>query len=160
MTEIDFYLLQNPSQNARQDFALKLVHKIHQLKHKIIILAKNEENAHAFSSALWNFQHASFLANEIHVPITGEASEGQQPDPQLERRSSIQICHQNETQLAPNGHHEVLINLSTERPQFFSRFNRVVEIVSEEPEIKEIMRQNYSFYKERGYALKMHKLTK
>jgi DNA polymerase-3 subunit chi len=46
-----------------------------------------------------------------------------------------------------------LINLDDEWPPFFSRFERLVEIVGTEEDNKVKARARYKFYKDRGYPL-------
>ncbi|MEQ1592493.1 MAG: DNA polymerase III subunit chi [Thiobacillaceae bacterium] len=48
---------------------------------------------------------------------------------------------------------DVMINLHHERPPAFSRFQRLLEIVSTDTEDVEQGRLRYRFYRERGYAL-------
>ncbi len=48
---------------------------------------------------------------------------------------------------------DVMINLHHERPPAFSRFQRLLEIVSMDAEDVEQGRLRYRFYRERGYAL-------
>jgi len=50
-------------------------------------------------------------------------------------------------------HHETLINLDRDRPDFFTRFERVLEIVSLEAEDRDAGRSRWRFYRERGYAV-------
>ena len=55
---------------------------------------------------------------------------------------------------------DVLINLGSEPPPVFSRFERLVEIVTEEEADVASGRQRYRFYKDRGYELVNHDLRK
>ncbi len=48
---------------------------------------------------------------------------------------------------------DVMINLHHERPPAFSRFQRLLEIISTEADDIEQGRLRYRFYRERGYAL-------
>ena len=48
---------------------------------------------------------------------------------------------------------DLMINLHHERPPAFSRFGRLLEIVSTDTDDIEQGRQRYRFYRERGYAL-------
>lgn len=48
---------------------------------------------------------------------------------------------------------DVMINLHHERPPAFSRFQRLLEIVSTDVQDIEQGRQRFRFYRERGYAL-------
>ena len=53
---------------------------------------------------------------------------------------------------------DVLINLDTEPPPVFSRFERLMEIVGGDENDLELGRQRYRFYKDRGYELVNHDL--
>ena len=50
----------------------------------------------------------------------------------------------------------MLINLGAAIPEFFSRFERVAEIVLNDPESLRASRARWSFYKDRGYPLEHH----
>jgi len=43
-------------------------------------------------------------------------------------------------------------------PPFFSRFERVAEIVTQDPQFLEALRNSWRFYKDRGYPLHKHDL--
>ena len=51
-----------------------------------------------------------------------------------------------------------MINLSGVVPDFFSRFERVAEIVPFEDTRRASARDNYKFYKDRGYPLNYHRM--
>lgn len=51
-------------------------------------------------------------------------------------------------------HDDVLINLRPEHPSFFSRFQRLIELVSADEADKVQARQRYRFYRDRGYEIK------
>jgi DNA polymerase-3 subunit chi len=53
---------------------------------------------------------------------------------------------------------DVMINLHREQPPAFARFERVVEIVGQDENERELGRDRYRFYQARGYALKTHDL--
>ncbi|MBL8381496.1 MAG: DNA polymerase III subunit chi [Burkholderiales bacterium] len=56
-------------------------------------------------------------------------------------------------------HHEILLNLDTERPALFSRFDRLLEIVSRDDEHdRACARERFRFYRDRGYAIVRHDL--
>ena len=54
----------------------------------------------------------------------------------------------------PLVHDDVLINLRNEHPPFFSRFQRLIEIVGTEEADKAEARNRYRFYRDRGYEIK------
>ncbi|MES9977893.1 MAG: DNA polymerase III subunit chi, partial [Candidatus Thiodiazotropha sp. 6PLUC5] len=55
---------------------------------------------------------------------------------------------------------DVLINLSQEVPNFFSRFERVAEVIDQEPPVVTAGRERFRFYRDRGYPLKKHDIDK
>ena len=57
-------------------------------------------------------------------------------------------------------HDEVLLNLRTESPLFFGRFQRLIEIVSLDDEDRRAARERFRFYLERGYEIRTHDLSK
>jgi DNA polymerase-3 subunit chi len=57
-------------------------------------------------------------------------------------------------------HHELLISLHDECVPFFSRFERVIEIVTSDADDSRMGRERYKFYKDRGYELRHIDLSK
>lgn len=57
-------------------------------------------------------------------------------------------------------HHELLINLHDECMPFFSRFERVIEIIGGEEEDSRKGRERFKFYRDRGYELHHVDLSK
>jgi DNA polymerase-3 subunit chi len=53
----------------------------------------------------------------------------------------------------------VLINLASEVPEFFSRFERLIECVDHEESVKAAGRQRFRFYREHGYPLNTHNIA-
>jgi DNA polymerase-3 subunit chi len=57
-------------------------------------------------------------------------------------------------------HDDVLLNLRSELPSFFSRFQRLIEIVSIDEEDRRQARERFKFYRDRGYDIRSHDLSK
>jgi DNA polymerase-3 subunit chi len=60
----------------------------------------------------------------------------------------------------PLPHDEVLLNLHPDVPTFFSRFQRLVEIVTTDEADRQQARTRFRFYRDRGYELHDHDLGK
>ena len=57
-------------------------------------------------------------------------------------------------------HHEILMNLDGERPANFSRFERLLEIVSrDDADDRARARERFKFYRDRGYEIVRHDLA-
>ncbi len=139
MTKVDFYILEKSS---CQQVACRLAEKAYGLGKRIYIHTDTEQQTQHMDDLLWTFREGSFVPHQQHQ--VGSSSE-----------SPIQIgCHQ-----SPETDCEVLINLATEVPLFFSRFLRVAELIGTNPTAKEQGRERFRFYRDRGYSLDTHKLT-
>lgn len=143
MTRIDFYILKETTFEDRQAFACRLIQKTLKLGHSIYIHCDNEQNALTMDKLLWSFQDNSFLPHKL-ANVKGADC-------------PIEIGFDNSSD-APGTHHDLLINLSLEIPHFFSRFERMTEIVVQEDKVLEATRNNYRFYQQKNYPLHRHDL--
>ena len=138
MTQIDFHILQDTSVEARWLYVCRFIEKVERLGHSILVVVDTQEEAQELDDLLWSFKPESFIAHQI---IGGD------------EEAKVEI-----TYTANAGeHHDVLINLSSQIPEYFSRFARAAEIVIQEPKILENTREHYKFYKQRGYPITQHK---
>lgn len=145
MTKVDFYVLQTEDPAARLDFACRLAEKVWQKNHCIYLHTQNPQQAEALQEQLWCHNPQRFLPAQILTDSSATESRSHLP---------ITIGYGNHA-----GHqHDVLINLTDSIPSFFSRFERITEIVIQQKEQLEQLRENYQFYQKRGYPLKTHKL--
>jgi DNA polymerase III subunit chi len=136
MTYIDFYF------NVENKF-----NKIHEVlereifrKRKIFISVNDLNSAEALSNFLYTYSPSSFLPHVI----------GQQ-----EERGSIHIDwdHKSVTD-------DFMINLRSEISPSFSRYLRLIEIVSQNEEDKKTARDRLKFYRDRGYEIQLIDATK
>jgi DNA polymerase-3 subunit chi len=141
MTRVDFYLLPEAIEIARQHFACRLAEKAHHLGNRLFIHTCDSQAASTINELLWTFRADSFLPHAI--------SPASQTIP----------IHINWNEDNP-AHHDLLINLTSTVPSFFSRFERVAEIVSQDAQALTDSRQRFRFYQERGYAIKINDMKK
>ncbi len=139
MTLVGFYVVQTSDPGQRLRVAARLADKAFQRGHRIFINATDEAQATELNELLWSFRPPSFLPHGLH---------GQ------EHSERIAIGWGQE----PDNHNDLLINLQLEIPSFFSRFSRVAEVVTQEPDSLAALRKSWTFYKERGYQLEKHDL--
>ena len=146
MTQVDFYILADSVPQARLEFACRLVEKAYKKQHRIYIHTDSEASSKAIDLLLWTFKVESFIPHHL----LGDDSA---PAP-------VAIGHGDNSGKGCGDHHDVLINLGDEIPEFFSRFERCVEIVIQQPDVLENTRKHFGFYRERGYPLNTHDLRK
>jgi DNA polymerase-3 subunit chi len=57
-------------------------------------------------------------------------------------------------------HYRVMLNLHEESPPAFSRFERLIEVVGRDDEDRQRARNRFRFYRDRGYEIHHHDLSK
>mgnify|MGYP000033795048 FL=1 len=140
MTRVDFYILPDNYPQSPLFYASRLIEKVYRLGHGIYVHLENEQDTQYLNEQLWQFTPESFVPHEI----VGQ----QQSD------APVLLGFGDE----PQHHGNVMINLSGNIPNFFSRFERVAEIVPGNKEMRTKSRENFRFYKERGYPLHTHNI--
>ena len=144
MTQVDFYILDSDSDGARLRLACKIVDKATQLDHHVFIHSASDDEARQLDELLWTFSQGSFIPHRI---VRGELAQ-----PALE---PVLI---GVNQPPAPGRWNVLINLTAEVPEFFSRYERVAEVVDANAVRREQSRERYRFYRDRGYKLNTHQV--
>ncbi len=138
MTQIDFYTQVDDKLRT----ACRLATKAYGQNLRVMVLCPDADTALRFDRMLWTMSALGFVphcrANDA-----------------LAARTPIVIDHQG----AEPPHDEVLLNLGDEWPPYFSRFRRLLEIVTTDDEDRRAARARYKFYKDRGYELKTHDLS-
>lgn len=141
MTRVDFYVLQQQG-DARMRFACRLAEKAWQQGHQVYIHTEGPEQSKRLDDLLWTFRAGSFVPHSLDDDTAADDS-------------PIHIGHGGE----PKHHDQVLINLAAEVPLFFSRFERVAELIDQDEERKQEGRERFRFYRDRGYPLENHTIS-
>lgn len=135
MTQIDFYT--NSPDRCRT--ACVLAAKAYGRGLRTMIFSPDAATSARLDEMLWTTPALGFIPH----CRAGDA---------LAEMTPIVIDHRGEDVT----HDDVLINLSGERPAFFSRFRRLLEIVGVDDNDKTAARERWRFYRERGYPLDNH----
>ena len=142
MTRVDFYILPDSAPSGRDHFTCRLADIAYRRKQHVYVFAQSKDQAIALDNLLWSFQAGSFVPHALYPSEKATFT-------------PILIGHDG----VPDSGHEVLINLAPTVPSFFSRFERVTEVVNQDATIKQKGRERFRFYRDRGYALETHTLT-
>ena len=135
MTKIDFYLVRG----NELLFACRLIALIYRKGHKVHVQTPSIEYAKALDEKLWNYPEDAFIPHSLR---------------EHQFDAPIKIC----TETDSPEHKDVFVNLSRSTPKFFSRFDRVAEVVPENELERSFARKAYAYYKERGYEVSYHKM--
>ncbi len=104
---------------------------------RLMVFAPDQDTVRAVENMLWSQSPTSFLP---HCHTTHELA------------ADTPIILDWQADQLP--HHDVLINLQSDYPPFFSRFTRLIEIVGQQEEDKIKARVRYKFYRDRGYEMR------
>ncbi|NLY12030.1 MAG: DNA polymerase III subunit chi [Gammaproteobacteria bacterium] len=130
--KVEFYVLPSTQTADRLNAACRLAHKSWRAGFMTFIRCADSQQQNQLDELLWTFRRHSFIPHALHAdnitaPVVLAVNERPQQTP----------C--------------VLINLHTEISTHLDCFNRVIEIVNQEPELLQICRQNFVRYRELGY---------
>jgi DNA polymerase-3 subunit chi len=138
MTAIDFYT----HVADRLEVAARLVAKAFVQHGSVRVLTPDAATTEDLDRRLWLKPPIAFLPHcRVSSALAGE--------------TPIWVDHVDDHP----GPAAVLINLRAEPPSFFSRFERLVEIVGIDQTDAAAGRTRFRFYRERGYELRTHSLA-
>ncbi len=139
MTRVSFYIV---AAQEVHDFACRLLERVYQQAQMAYVHVPDPQACQMLNERLWTFKQGSFLAHDLeHEDSTSPivlGSGGQLP-----------------------AQRDVLLNLdmaSATPPDFFSSFERSLEVVAGTETEKATARKRYAFYRSRGYELETHQI--
>lgn len=139
MTRIDFY----SNAESKTQVACQLVARAAREQSRVVVYAPDQNAARSFDKLLWTYQAIGFVPHCLET------------DP-LSPETPVVIAF-DDSALA---HYRVLVNLHSESPPSFSRYERLIEIVSTDEEDRQRARGRFRFYRDRGYEIHHHDLAK
>lgn len=139
MTQIDFYTHVDDKWHT----ACRLAAKACARGMRVAVLCPDESAAQRMDRLLWTSPPTGFVPH-CHARHA------------LAVRTPVTIDHEDTEPL----HDELLLNLRDAWPPMFSRFQRLIEIVSLDDSDRASARDRYKFYRDRGYEIRSHDLSK
>ncbi len=146
MTRVNFYLLEGSGERACELFACRLAEKAYRMTHRTFIHTPSAAAAGKVDDLLWTFRDGAFVPHTL-ADATANADEL--------GLSAVLIGHAAQ----PTTHTDLLINLAAEVPTFFSRFERVAEVVDTDAARRNQARERFRFYRDRGYPVETHNMS-
>lgn len=139
LMRVDFYLLESNQPIDGWLYTCRLLEKAYSQGHRIFVYCDNEEEANLIDELLWTYKDESFIPHNIQ-------GEGPLPPP------AVQIGFTGE----PSGFNDILINMARTIPPFYTRFRRILEIVTADEVAKNISRDHFRTYRKQGFELFTH----
>jgi len=142
MPRVDFYLLSGADPSARRRFTCRLAEKAWKACHKIFIRSTDATEVAILDDLLWTFRQSSFVPHTL--------AENHENDP----LAAVLIG----TGTAPEGFHDLLINLAPDVPEDWQTYRRIAEIVDGDEAVRQAGRDKYRLYQNQGIKPETHKL--
>jgi len=142
MARVDFYVLDQVDERARQVLACKLAEKAWRLDNSVYIHARDRTDAERLDELLWTFRDGSFVPHAI----VGA-------DPETDDSPVMIGC-------GPDGleGRDLLINLCDEIPACAEGFPRIAELVTSEENCRQLSRRRFVEYRDRGHEINTHNI--
>ncbi|MBU6953480.1 DNA polymerase III subunit chi [Hahella sp. HN01] len=138
MPKADFHLLSSGDIAQRDFYLCRLCEKIYRLGHRIYILCKDSKELEHLDDLLYYFRPESFIPHSIEP----ESPSSDTP---------VFLC----TRLPETISTEVVINLTEAPPD---KADRVVELVTGDPDARAKSRKVYKLYKQLGFELQTYNI--
>jgi len=132
---IEFYRLGNSQPEARLRAACQLARKGWQAGLPVFIRCQNAGEMQAVDELLWRFKPDAFVPHELAE----------------DNPSAPVVIGENELPAQSGG---LLINLNLAVSSHIQQFSRIIELVSQEPELLKASRDNFRYYRQQGYQPK------
>ena len=139
---VDFYLCEHLSPDAHLRTVCRIVDKAYKQQHHILVCCTDKRESQILDQLLWTFHDISFIPHEIWQ----------------HKSTDVPIIIYDNSHEPPEQCHDILINLSNSVPTFMTKFQRIIEIVSAQPEARQLARERYRNYRELGCDLHSHQI--
>ncbi len=140
LPRVDFYVAKEISPQFTLRTACRIAEKAFSAGHRIHIHLKSTEDCEKLDELLWTFRDRSFIPHEIsslpmeNCPVT--------ISPKIGR-----------------GHPDMLLNVTDEIPENYMQYQRIAEIIDNNPESIHAGRERYRFYRESGLDPHHHEVS-
>ena len=141
---VDFYVSKDSGSKSGPQFTLltacRIAEKALTAGHRIHICMSSHEECEKLDVMLWTFRDRSFIPHELsddpiaHCPVT----------------ISSKITEK---------HVDMLLNVVDEIPKNIKQFQRIAEIIDNQPESINAGRERYRFYRENGLDPQHHEVS-
>lgn len=140
MPQIDFYIVQQDAKYAALKYACRIIEKAYTLGLKIHIHTEDESVTILLDDLLWTYHDGSFI-------------------PHQRKTQANELCAVTLNSDWQPAHREVLVNLSKTIPPHYEEYERVAEIIGNEPEQVQAGRERFRFYRDQGITPQHHTIN-
>ena len=139
---VDFYLVESTDQISLLTCACRIAGKAFQQGLRVYIQLDDGEAVKTLDQLLWSFSPTSFVPHDI-------AGSDQAND------APVVIGNGS----GPAGYEQLLVSLTREIPADVERYHRVADLISSEPQNKQLGRERYKQYRAAGVEPITHEIS-
>jgi len=150
VTQVDFYILATESEDSWLRLACRITEKAIRQNLNVYLHSENATDASRLDGLLWTFSQGSFIPHRL----VGSGSDEPFEESVLIGRNDLAGETPVDTQVTQRW--DLMINLTKQVPEIFSRYARVAEVIDADPIRRENGRERFRFYRDRGYELNTH----
>lgn len=146
MSQIDFYLLDNPDLSAAMRYTCRLANKGYRLGKRIFIRVEDPAQAQQLDALLWTYSDLSFIPHRVYDETTDGNADTREPvligiiEPQA-------------------GQQMLLINLADSLPGRYAGYEQVKEIVWKDENCLNAARERYRQYQKSDNQLNKYDIS-
>ncbi len=156
LPRVDFYVTKESTPHFALQTACRIAEKAFSAGHRVHICLSNNEDCKKLDALLWTFRDRSFIPHELssipieNCPVTISTEIGPPTDTEMDTENN------------PNKtlrHADMLLNAAHSIPDNFKQFQRIAEIIDNQPESIDAGRERYRFYRESGLDPQHHEVS-
>lgn len=141
---VDFYVTKDTNPEFALRTACRIAEKAFSAGHRIHIHMCSDQDCGKLDALLWTFRDRSFIPHEVSpVPIDN---------------CPVTISSEKSPEMT-SGHMDMLVNVTHAIPENFKQFQRIAEIIDNQPEAIVAGRERYRFYRENGLDPQHHEVS-
>ena len=143
MAQVDFYIVEDNTPDAWLRYACRLIEKAYIMGLHIHVHTADETMTRQMDDLLWTFRDRSFIPHQSAC--------------ELNELCAVTLNHESPSDIS-SSNREVLVNLCPVIPDYYQQFNRIVEIVGSDDEMKKTARERFQTYKNNGETPTHHQV--
>ncbi len=141
MTKIHFHQLQGDGAETvirALQLVCELANEAGKKQHTVLVYCRDKVLFQSLKQNLWQHIPSSFLAHSTNA----------------DDQAPIYLCSGDE----PGNYHDMMINLDSDTPNWFSRFEHLAELIYGDEAQLQAKRERFAHYKHMGYPLGFSKV--
>ena len=142
--KVAFYILNDDASPKRRTlYTCSIIEKAYKNNRRVYVHTTTPEESANFDTGLWTFSDISFVPHEIY-------------DPNTNQNTPILIGHSH----PPLAINDILVNTTSSVLPFYPQFNHIIEVISNDEDLKALARKRFKSYQNDGYNVEVFNIMR